>query len=240
MTLSVRVRGLCVRFGAHTLFENLQLDLPAQRWTCLLGRSGIGKSTLSRIVSGFGIEGELSGTLTSSDGGSLQGQVAWMAQQDLLLPWLNVMENVTLGARLRGEPRRDVAKAQELIERTGLGGHESQLPATLSGGMRQRVALARTLMEAKPVVVLDEPFAAVDALTRLELQTLAFELLADKAILLITHDPVEALRLGHQVFVLNGSPAHPVRLQDLPGEPLRELSDARIGLMQTQLVDMLR
>ena len=129
-----------------------------------------------------------------------------MDQSDLLLPWLSARANVTLGARLRGE-RPNAAAADEILALVGLRGHEEKRPAALSGGMRQRVALARTLMEDRPVVFMDEPFSAVDALTRFRLQDLASTVLHGRTVVLVTHDPQEALRLGHRLFVLSGSPA---------------------------------
>jgi putative hydroxymethylpyrimidine transport system ATP-binding protein len=140
----------------------------------------------------------------------------------LLLPWLSARENVVLGARLRGEAP-DRAAADRLLARVGLAGHENKRPAALSGGMRQRVALARTLMEDRPVVLMDEPFSAVDALTRFRLQALACEVLADRTVVLVTHDPQEALRVGHRLFVLTGSPARweesPVPRAQIPRAP---------------------
>ena len=100
-----------------------------------------------------------------------------MAQQDLLLPWLGALDNICLGARLRGE-RADHGRARHLLRAVGLEGYDGRLPRTLSGGMRQRVALAATLMEDRPIVLMDEPFAQLDALTRLRLQDLAADLLA--------------------------------------------------------------
>jgi len=171
-------------------------------------------------------------------GRSIPGRAAWMAQQDLLFPWLTALENVALGARLRHQPP-DRERALALLSQVGLTGHERQLPATLSGGMRQRVALARTLMEDRPVVVLDEPFAAVDAITRSELQELAFELLHDRTVLLITHDPQEALRLADRVNVLSGTPASLISLP-LPEEPpLRRLDEPEVAHAQAELLRLL-
>jgi putative hydroxymethylpyrimidine transport system ATP-binding protein len=132
-----------------------------------------------------------------------------MAQQDLLLPWASVLGNVLLGPRLRGEDRDPeiVQRARGLIAQVGLKGREEDLPARLSGGMRQRVALARTLLENRPIVLMDEPFSALDAITRFALQELAARLLAEHTVLLVTHDPLEALRLGHRITVMAGSPA---------------------------------
>jgi putative hydroxymethylpyrimidine transport system ATP-binding protein len=147
-----------------------------------------------------------------------------MAQQDLLLPWLSARDNVLIGRRLRGERVGPAARgrAEELLVRVGLRSAVTARPAALSGGMRQRVALARTLMEDRPVVLMDEPFAGLDAITRYELQALAAELLAERTVLLVTHDPLEALRLGHRLLVLAGRPARlDAGVAPPPGPPPR-------------------
>jgi putative hydroxymethylpyrimidine transport system ATP-binding protein len=154
-----------------------------------------------------------------------------MAQRDLLLPWLSVLDNVLLGDRLRGTPpRRERARA--LLAAVGLAERADSLPAALSGGMRQRTALARTLMEDKPVVLMDEPFSALDAITRFALQETAAGLLAGRTVLLITHDPLEALRLGHEIRVLAGRPALLGEAIAPAGQPPRD--PATPGLLELQ------
>jgi putative hydroxymethylpyrimidine transport system ATP-binding protein len=164
-----------------------------------------------------------------------------MSQRDDLLPWLSVLDNVTLGARLRGE-RADREQAMDLLAQVGLVPQMDQLPATLSGGQRQRAALARTLMEDRPVVLMDEPFSALDAITRARLQVLAAHLLAGRTVLLVTHDPLEALRLGHGIQVMTGHPARIEGTPPPPGAPPRDLHDpallARQGDLLAQLADV--
>jgi putative hydroxymethylpyrimidine transport system ATP-binding protein len=206
----VVIDRLSLAFGDTLLFEQFSAVFPGAQTSCLLGPSGIGKSTLLRAMAG--LVPLKTGAVRDDAGHSLAGRIAYMDQSDLLLPWLTARENVGLGGRLRGA-RRDAAAADRLLAQVGLAGHEDKRPAALSGGMRQRVALARTLMEDRPIVLMDEPFSAVDALTRFQLQDLACEVLADRTVVLVTHDPQEALRLGHRLFVMTGSPA---RLDESP------------------------
>jgi putative hydroxymethylpyrimidine transport system ATP-binding protein len=205
----VEVQRASLRYAGVLLFRDLDFALPGSSWTCLLGPSGVGKSSLLRLIAGLAPLDH--GDVICSDGAPLAGRLAWMGQQDNLLPWLSVQGNVTLGARLRGEPV-DRAKARGLLARVGLERQVDRLPATLSGGQRQRAALARTLMEDRPVVLMDEPFSALDAITRTRLQALAATLLAGRTVLLVTHDPLEALRLGHRIQVMTG---HPARIEGL-------------------------
>jgi putative hydroxymethylpyrimidine transport system ATP-binding protein len=235
---NIVVRHASLRYGGAFLFRDLDFVLPAARWTSLLGPSGVGKSSLLRVIAGLApLHG---GEVVCSDGRPLAGRLAWMSQRDDLLPWLSVLDNVMLGARLRGEsPDRE--KAMDLLARVGLVPQKDQLPATLSGGQRQRAALARTLMEGRPVVLMDEPFSALDAITRARLQVLAADLLAGRTVLLVTHDPLEALRLSHRIQVMTG---HPARIEDSPPPPgalPRDLHDpallGRQGDLLAQLAD---
>lgn len=210
--------------GSHSiagrpLFSSIDLKLPAGKCTCILGRSGVGKSTLLRRIAGLECAGVFTGHITASDHDSLVGRIAFMAQSDLLLPWLSVLENVVLGARLRGASP-DMDRAKDLLGRVGLARYHTHKPAALSGGMRQRAALARTLMEDCPIALLDEPFSALDASTRADMQDLSAQLLAGKTVVIVTHDPAEAVRLGHQIVVLTRDGAAPRHLPDT--DPVRD------------------
>jgi putative hydroxymethylpyrimidine transport system ATP-binding protein len=219
---AVSVHAAGFDFGGAPLFERLTLELPAGTITGLLGPSGVGKSTLLRLVAGLAAPWPGS-TVTAADGAPVSGRVAYMAQQDLLLPWLSALDNVALGARLRqgGLTATDRARAAALLDAVGLAGLEHRRPAMLSGGQRQRVALSRTLFENRPIVLMDEPFSALDAITRHDLQALATRLLAGRTVLLVTHDPAEAIRLCHRFYVMTGSPARLAGPHALPGAPPR-------------------
>jgi putative hydroxymethylpyrimidine transport system ATP-binding protein len=215
------------------------LRFAAGQVTALLGPSGVGKSTLLRLLAGL-LPLPAGARLAPEDGAPLAGRIAWMGQQDLLMPWLDLRANVMLGARLRGEAP-DPARADGMIAAVGLAGREKARPAELSGGMRQRAALARTLMEDRPFVLMDEPFSAVDAPTRHRLQGLAAGLLAGRTLLLVTHDPLEALRMAHRILVLRPGPEGAVA-EDLPlpaSPPLRAATDPEVLAAQAALLDRL-
>ena len=185
------------------LFGPLELVLEPGRLTCLLGASGVGKSTLLRLLAGLPTGVEFRGRVETAPS-TLMGQDAG------LFPWLSVAQNVGLGARLRGEPA-DGTQIRALVAAVGLAGLEDRLPAQLSGGQRQRVALARTLAEDRPLVLLDEPFSALDVALRLQIGEMAARLLSGRTVLMVTHDPAEAARLGDRILVLTpaGLAGHP-------------------------------
>ncbi len=222
------------RIGDEPVFGPLRVAIPAARWTSLLGASGAGKSTLLRLLAGLGEGIGFRGSITCDDGQPLAARTILMQQADLLLPWASVIANVTIGARLRGE-RPDMARAAELIREVGLAGLEHRRPSELSGGQRQRVALARTLAEDRPVVLLDEPFSALDPRTRRQMQDLALRLLAGRTVVLVTHDPIEAARLGDEIVVMTATDAAAVPLpQAGEGE---DRTAERAGLLMRRMVD---
>ena len=232
----IQVRNLSLHFGQQVIFDSLSFDIDSGSFVALLGASGVGKTSLLRIIAG--LAAQTSGTVSGSDGQPLSGRIAWLGQQDLLYPWLTVGENITLAARLRGE-KVDRPWADTLLERVGLAGKQALLPAALSGGMRQRVALARTLYQRQPIVLMDEPFSALDTLTRAKIQALAAELLADHTVLLITHDPMEACRLSHRLMTLSGHPAQIEYTQVIAGTPPRAPDDPHLLLSQGKLLQQL-
>jgi ABC-type nitrate/sulfonate/bicarbonate transport system ATPase subunit len=208
--MSVSIRGLGHSYAELRTIERLDLEVAEHEVIGLVGPSGCGKSTLLELVCGL-LEpgaGEIEVGGATSARGRLS-QCAYMPQSDQLLPWYSALDNATLALRNRGIAKAEArARAGTLFARFGLGGFERTAPAELSGGMRQRVAFLRTLIAGKPLLALDEPFAALDAITRAEMQEwLAAALGADpRTVVLVTHDVEEALYLADRVVVLSARP----------------------------------
>jgi sulfonate transport system ATP-binding protein len=196
-TPAARIRGLRKAFGAHLVFDGLDLDVARGERVAVLGASGCGKSTLLRCIAG----------LDRSDAGTIvtTGEIGVMFQEPRLFPWLDVARNVAFPAR------DDVERARvpNVLALVGLAHAATQLPKELSGGMAQRAALARALVRDPHLLLLDEPFAALDALRRIELRTAVNEILAltRASAIVVTHDVDDALALADRVIVLAGSPA---------------------------------
>lgn len=226
-----------MRLDEATVIGPLTLEIPSGEWTCLLGASGVGKTTVLRLLAGLGAGIVFDGVISTNDAQPLAARTTLMAQSDMLLPWLDVLGNVTLGAGLRGD-KKDIAQAQSVIELVGLSAHIHKKPGSLSGGQKQRAALARTLMEDQPVVLLDEPFSALDAVTRAEMQELAAQVLVGRTVLLVTHDPAEATRLGHSIQIMKDTGIttfHPPS-----GTPPRGSGDLEALSAQSRLLALLR
>jgi len=196
----ILVSGIA-HLGGRLLFDSLTLQLRPGEWTALLGPSGSGKSTLLRLIAGLPVAAEFEGHIEADDKQGLSGRIGYMAQQDLLLEWATIRDNIALGSRLRGQACPPDRLA-DIIGAVGLDDKAEKRPCELSGGQRQRVALARTLLEDRPVILLDEPFSALDARTRADMQELAASHLVGRTVLLVTHDPGEAVRLCNHIYLL--------------------------------------
>ncbi len=234
--IGVILEGSAAIAGAP-LFAPLRLELVAGEWTGLLGASGVGKSTLLRLIAGLDTGARFNGVIAASDRAPLAGRIAFMGQSDLLAPWLDVLGNVVLGPRLRGQAP-DLERARDIIDRVGLTPHIHQRPHTLSGGQRQRAALARTLFEDRPLVLLDEPFSALDARTRAEMQEIAGRLLEGRTVLLVTHDPGEAARLSHRAYLMSETGLQQLDVPETP--PVRAADDAETMNAQAAMYRRLR
>jgi NitT/TauT family transport system ATP-binding protein len=199
----------------------------------VVGASGCGKSTLLEIVCG----------LQRPDAGSVTSDPAvLMPQRDVLLPWASALDNAALPLRVAGRSRAEArAEAGPWLERFGLAGFARTRPAALSGGMRQRVAFVRTLLAGRPVLALDEPFAALDALTRQEMQVWLAGALAQepRTVLLVTHDVEEAVLLGDRVIVMSARPGRTVAELPVPLPRPRKRTDPQIVALRERALDAL-
>jgi sulfonate transport system ATP-binding protein len=193
--LTVTVHGLTKRFGARTVLSNLDLTIAPGEFVALLGRSGSGKSTLLRVLAG--LDSEVDGHA------SVRGTMSVAFQQPRLLPWRRVWRNVVLGLRNHGADRALAERALAEVRLTDLA---DAWPRTLSGGEAQRLSLARALVREPDLLLLDEPFGALDALTRIAMHSLVADLWARHrpSVLLVTHDVDEALLLADRVLILDG------------------------------------
>jgi ABC-type nitrate/sulfonate/bicarbonate transport system ATPase subunit len=239
------LRGLSKSFGALEVLRDLSLEAHAGEFVAILGPSGCGKSTAFSILTG--------GTPASSgevlvDGAvssGVTGAFAYMPQADALLPWRRVLDNATLGLEVRGLSRREAReRVRPLLATFGLDGFESAYPFQLSGGMRQRTALLRTVVQECDVLLLDEPFGALDALTRTEMQRW-LETVWERfrwTVLLVTHDVREAVYLADRIYVLSPRPGTVVAELAVPlprPRTLATLADPVFAELETQLLAQL-
>ena len=232
----IELRGATKRFrssgGVHTAVRDLSLIVRAGEFVAVVGPTGCGKSTTLSLVSG--LEPASVGSV-EVHGRPVQGippGVGYMFQNDAVLPWRSVLDNVATGPRYRGATRREArAKAREWVERVGLGGFESYYPHQLSGGMRKRVALAQTLVNEPSILLMDEPFSALDVQTRGLMQDELLRLWGGAgaaAVVFVTHDLEEAVVLGDRVVVMTAGPATVKGTFDVPLPRPRDAEEIRL------------
>ena len=249
-TTKIRVESLDKSFNVdgyrQLVLDDIQLTVGEGEFVSIIGPSGCGKSTLLNIVAG--LDSPDSGTVTvgGDQGVSALGRVGYMQQKDLLLPWRTVLDNAILGLELHGVPRRQArTRALELTEFFGLKGFENQYPYALSGGMKQRAAFLRTMLMDQEIVLLDEPFGALDALTRVQMQEWLLELWDSlrKTIVLITHDMDEAILLSDRVYVLTQRPGRVTLVLDvdLPRpRSYEQVTEPQFARLKSRLLEPLR
>jgi NitT/TauT family transport system ATP-binding protein len=214
---ALRAHDLSFGYGAEAIFENVSLAVRRREIVCLLGGSGCGKSTLLRVLAG--LQAPSRGTITFLDLPLTEPdpRSALVFQQASLLPWLDVAGNVGFGLDFAHQPKlgaaRHAERVTQAINAVGLEGHAQRYPAALSGGMAQRVALARALAREPELLFADEPFSALDAITRTEMQTLLVDVVHrwHAAVLLVTHDIDEAILVADRIVLMGGRPGHIVR-----------------------------
>jgi ABC-type nitrate/sulfonate/bicarbonate transport system ATPase subunit len=220
-------------YGAVTALHGVTLRVEPGEIVAVVGPSGCGKTTLLELVCG----------LTAPDTGVVRaGAAALMPQRDALLPWLSALDNAGLALRVAGASRAAArAAAHEHFTAFGLDGFERARPAALSGGMRQRVAFLRTLLAGRPVLCLDEPFGALDALTRLQMQRWLADALErePRTVLLVTHDVEEAVLLADRVVLLSPRPGRIVGVLDVPVDRPRARDDRAVVELRERALEML-
>jgi NitT/TauT family transport system ATP-binding protein len=214
MQATAELHGATRRFGELTALEDLSLTVESGEVVAIVGPSGCGKSTLLELLAG----------LQEPDAGTVDAEpAAYMPQRDLLLPWRTALANAALALECAGLRKADARReAHPLFERFGLRGFERARPHELSGGMRQRVALARTFLAGRPLVLLDEPFASLDQITRGSLQEWLAGALRDepRTVVLVTHDVQEALYLADRVAIMSSRPGRIIDQIEVPiGRP---------------------
>ena len=240
----LELRDLTIRAGAKTLVEDLSLSLAEGSLTCLIGPSGCGKSSVIKWLAGV-LAPELSAQGKATIDGAAatvpHRDIAYQPQQDTLFPWLTAVENACLGLEVGGMDRRAARdRVAALFPTFGLQGHENSFPDQISGGMRQRAAFLRTIVQDARVLLLDEPFSALDAVTRLRMQDWLVERLAERprAVLMVTHDLYEATQMADRVLVMAGGPGRLVA--DIPIlTPTAERSETALAEIRSRLKLML-
>jgi len=226
-------RTFASRTGAVQALAGVSLRADPGEIVTVVGPSGCGKTTLLELI--CGLQRPDAGTVVSAP-------AALMPQRDLLLPWLTAVDNAALALRARGIGRDEArAAAAPWLERFGLAGFERTRPAQLSGGMRQRVSFLRSLLAGKPVLALDEPFAALDAITRAEMQSWLAHVLATepRTVVLVTHDVEEAVVLGDRVVVMSPRPGRVVGEVAVPLARPRRRTDPEVVARRERVLEAL-
>ncbi|WP_202079844.1 ATP-binding cassette domain-containing protein [Caldalkalibacillus salinus] len=205
----------------------------------ILGTSGCGKSSLLRVIAGLDPASSGAIQIDQEDIDGVHEKVGVIFQEPRLLPWLNVLDNVTFG--LHGNSQTQVSQATEILQLVGLKGFEKHYPKELSGGMAQRVAIARALVTTPDLLLLDEPFSALDAFTKMQLQDLLLQIWqsVNSTMLLVTHDIDEALYLCDRLLIFNGQPGALIRDVQVSGPRPRQRGDQALAQQKEQILGWL-
>lgn len=233
-TDGVALEGVSHAYGAVEALADVCLRVRPGELVAIVGPSGCGKSTLLDLVCGL---------LAPQQGRVQASRAVLMPQHDQLLPWLTAVDNAALGLRIAGTPKSDArTQARELLDELGLAGFEHTRPADLSGGMRQRVAFARTLLAGAPLLCLDEPFGALDAITRADTQAWLARALrrSPRTVLLVTHDVEEAVLLADTVLVLSPRPGRVIATIPVDLPPERQATDPGVVELRAQALAAMR
>ena len=240
----LQAQDLVLSWDGHVICEGITFYVHQGELLCLLGRSGSGKTTIFHALAGLTVPDSGKVILNGEDITGIPGKVSYMLQKDLLLDQHTIVDNTSMPLRIKGMKKREArAKASSLFDDFGIAGTERQYPTQLSGGMRQRAALLRTYLMDNDVLLMDEPFSALDAFTRMEMQRWFIEMLQrlDLSSVLVTHDVDEAIIMSDRIMVLSGDPAHsePSRIAGMVNIPTPR-SDRADFLLTEEALDIKR
>ncbi len=215
----VSLKGVSYSLDSLEILRNIDLSVNSREIVSIIGPSGCGKSSVLNLISG--LQRPDSGQIKiegKSDQSDRLNMISYMQQKDLLLPWRTVLDNVILGLEIQGIPKKESRKiAMGQMEKFGLLGFENKYPFTLSGGMKQRAAFLRTILMDRPILLLDEPFSALDALNRMQMQEWVIKLFdgLDKTVIFVTHDIDEAIFLSDRIYVMSSSPGEFISIENI-------------------------
>jgi ABC-type nitrate/sulfonate/bicarbonate transport system ATPase subunit len=240
----LEMQSVGVTLSGTAVLDDISIHVAEGEFVSILGPSGAGKSTIFRLLTGALQHDRGSIKCNGRPLAQSQQGFAFMPQRDALMPWLRILDNVALGLEVQGLARKDArARVLPLLDAFGLTGFEQHYPAQLSGGMRQRAALLRTIVQARPVQLLDEPFGALDALTRTQMQKWFEERwrAARWTTLLVTHDVREAVALSDRIYVLSRRPARVIAELTVPAPRPRlgQPTPADAHALEAHLLDIL-
>ncbi|HFJ9452939.1 ABC transporter ATP-binding protein [Bacillus thuringiensis] len=238
----LQFHNVSFHYDEKPIINELNASIQDKEFVSIIGPSGCGKSTLFRLITGLeeASTGQIELTETKSH------PVGYMPQKDMLLPWRTIIENAALPLECQGVQKKEAqVKAKELLHKFGLQGYETKYPKDLSGGMRQRVSFIRTLLTGGEILLLDEPFSALDALTKASLQEWLFEQWKEweKTILFITHDVEEALFLSNRIFVVENQPITTLTERIVPldrNRTRKDLYKPEVLALKDELLSMLQ
>lgn len=226
MKTAISIQDLTVRFGDVLAVEKMSLDLAEGEFVSIVGPSGCGKTTVLNMLTGLMPVQQGSATILGKVPTAGNSDVAYMLARDCLLPWRCALENASYGMEVRGiDAKQREVRARDLLEQVGLKGFEKHYPKQLSHGMRQRCALARTFALDSPIMLMDEPFGALDAQTKLQLEDLLMKLWTEhkRTVVFITHDLAEAVALSDRIIVMSARPGRIVADMRIPLERPRHV-----------------
>ncbi|EOW9530078.1 ABC transporter ATP-binding protein [Bacillus cytotoxicus] len=238
----LQFHNVSFHYDEKPIIKDLDASIKEQEFVSIIGPSGCGKSTLFRLITG--LEDAAAGTIQLME--TKSHPVGYMPQKDMLLPWRTIIENAALPLECQGIKKTEAERrAKELLEQFGLQGYAQKYPKDLSGGMRQRVSFIRTLLTGGDILLLDEPFSALDALTKATLQEWLFEQWKqwEKTILFITHDVEEALFLSNRIFIVTTQPITTLTERVVPLEKDRTRKDLHrpeVLALKDELLSMLK